>query len=67
MFFSTNLILCTIVGLLMTAVQVTADIVAFSGDLCDGGQGDNVPCDDKCNDFLGRHSFRVRRAQHSSL
>ncbi|EJD48696.1 hypothetical protein AURDEDRAFT_162151 [Auricularia subglabra TFB-10046 SS5] len=31
--------------------------IAWSGDHCDGDQGNSVPCDGSCHSFAGRHSF----------
>ncbi|KAF8960002.1 hypothetical protein BDZ97DRAFT_1642618, partial [Flammula alnicola] len=36
-----------------------ADIVAFSGNECDGDEGSNVACDNTCIGFPSRHSFLV--------
>ncbi|PPQ65715.1 hypothetical protein CVT26_000332 [Gymnopilus dilepis] len=41
------------------AAKANADIIAFSGNECDGAEGENVPCLDECIDFNTRHSFRV--------
>ncbi|PPQ93406.1 hypothetical protein CVT25_004723 [Psilocybe cyanescens] len=46
--------------ILVTLVSISkADIVAFSGNTCDGNGGSNVKCDGKCIGFSGRHSYRV--------
>ncbi|KAK7039848.1 hypothetical protein R3P38DRAFT_2515114 [Favolaschia claudopus] len=34
-------------------------IIGFSGDSCNGSQGDSVACNGACIDFSGRHSFEV--------
>ena len=36
-----------------------ADIIGFSGNECDGAEGDDVPCDGSCHSFSGRHSFEA--------
>jgi hypothetical protein len=36
-----------------------ADIIAWSGDHCDGGEGADVACDGRCNSFSERDSFSV--------
>ncbi|KAJ7912463.1 hypothetical protein B0H13DRAFT_1613554, partial [Mycena leptocephala] len=42
------------------AIQANAQqIIAFSGDTCNGGQGGEVPCDGTCFDFTGRHSYEI--------
>ena len=46
-------------ALAIALTGVNADILAFSGSECNGGEGENVPCDDSCVAFSNRHSFRV--------
>ena len=46
-------------ALAIAIAGVNADIVGFSGFGCSGDEGLNVPCDDSCHQFGGRHSFRV--------
>ncbi|KAF8882775.1 hypothetical protein CPB84DRAFT_1750838 [Gymnopilus junonius] len=46
-------------ALLGSKLPAKADIIAFTGDQCDGDEGENVPCSDECIDFNGRHSFEV--------
>lgn len=38
---------------------VTAGFTAWSGDACDGDQGEDVGCAGECGIFTDRHSFRV--------
>ncbi|KAF8192919.1 hypothetical protein BJ912DRAFT_249767 [Pholiota molesta] len=40
-------------------VLCRADIIAFSGTLCDGDAGSDVACDGSCHSFSTRHSFQV--------
>ncbi|GAW01878.1 hypothetical protein LENED_003498 [Lentinula edodes] len=39
--------------------KVFGDFIAWSGNACDGDEGLNVPCDNGCDGFEGRHSFEV--------
>ncbi|KAJ3847197.1 hypothetical protein EV368DRAFT_51588 [Lentinula lateritia] len=39
--------------------KVFADFIAWSGNACDGDEGLNIPCDNGCDGFEGRHSFEV--------
>ncbi|KAJ6558268.1 hypothetical protein B0H19DRAFT_946280, partial [Mycena capillaripes] len=48
-----------LVAAALCAVQVTADLVAWSGNACNGAEGVNIICDGTCFDFTGRHSFEV--------
>ncbi|KAJ6470953.1 hypothetical protein C8R45DRAFT_1014967 [Mycena sanguinolenta] len=48
-----------IAAVLFAATVVKGDFVAFSGETCDGDEGNNVPCDGSCHSFDGRHSFEV--------
>ncbi|KAJ6583349.1 hypothetical protein DFH09DRAFT_1360064 [Mycena vulgaris] len=41
------------------AVQATADIIAWSGNNCDGDEGGNAICGGECISFNTRHSFEV--------
>ncbi|KAJ7581604.1 hypothetical protein C8J56DRAFT_793202 [Mycena floridula] len=43
----------------LVALKVNGDLVAFSGDSCDGNEGNDAPCDGSCISFSGRHSFEV--------
>jgi hypothetical protein len=43
-----------------------ADIIAWGGDHCDGGEGADVACDGRCNDFSNRHSFSVSEVRCAS-
>ncbi|KAF9477197.1 hypothetical protein BDN70DRAFT_767270, partial [Pholiota conissans] len=45
--------------LLVFVAFATADIIAFSGNLCDGDAGSDVACDGSCHSFSNRHSFQV--------
>ncbi|EJD44450.1 hypothetical protein AURDEDRAFT_166540 [Auricularia subglabra TFB-10046 SS5] len=44
---------------LLAAVPAHA-FIAWSGNSCDGAQGNTVPCDASCRDFTGRHSFNAQ-------
>ncbi|EJD45116.1 hypothetical protein AURDEDRAFT_165657 [Auricularia subglabra TFB-10046 SS5] len=46
---------------LLTAVPTNA-FIAWSGDACNGDQGDTVSCDGTCFPFGGRHSFKAGTA-----
>ncbi|KAJ6470956.1 hypothetical protein C8R45DRAFT_836621 [Mycena sanguinolenta] len=48
-----------IAAVLVSAMAVKGDIIAWSGDACNGDEGNNVPCDGSCRSFDGRHSFEV--------
>ncbi|KAJ7926795.1 hypothetical protein B0H13DRAFT_1599380 [Mycena leptocephala] len=52
---------CTIslVAAVFFALKVTADIIAFNGNACDGTAGGNAPCDGRCVPFAGRHSYEI--------
>ncbi|KAJ7193257.1 hypothetical protein GGX14DRAFT_478894 [Mycena pura] len=44
----------------LLTIQVNAqDIIAWSGDDCNGSEGLEVACDGTCFDFTGRHSYEV--------
>ncbi|KAJ7124091.1 hypothetical protein C8R43DRAFT_958775 [Mycena crocata] len=45
--------------ILAQLLPAAADIIAWSGSSCDGGQGGDVACDGGCIGFQDRHSFRV--------
>ncbi|KAJ7200937.1 hypothetical protein B0H12DRAFT_1036565 [Mycena haematopus] len=46
-------------AVLFAVLTVKADIIAWSGNTCDGGEGANITCDGTCIAFDGRHSFEV--------
>ncbi|KAJ7586996.1 hypothetical protein C8J56DRAFT_787254 [Mycena floridula] len=48
-----------VVAAVLVALKVNADIIAWSGDSCNGDEGGNAPCDGSCIPFGGRHSFEV--------
>jgi hypothetical protein len=48
-----------VAAVVFSAIKVNADFIAWSGTNCDGSEGLNVPCDNTCFDFQGRHSFEV--------
>ena len=50
----------TLAGLFHLLAIGRADIIAFSGNTCDGDAGSNVACDGSCHSFSSRHSFQVR-------
>ncbi|KAJ7826257.1 hypothetical protein B0H13DRAFT_1657604 [Mycena leptocephala] len=53
----------SLLAAVVLAIQANAQqIIAFSGDTCNGGQGGEVPCDGTCFDFTGRHSYEVSSA-----
>ncbi|KAJ7926124.1 hypothetical protein B0H13DRAFT_1500537, partial [Mycena leptocephala] len=53
----------SLLAVIVLAIQTNAQqIIAFSGDSCNGGQGGEVPCDGTCFDFTGRHSYEVNGA-----
>ena len=52
---------------LLAVLSVNADLIAWSGNTCDGDQGNNVPCDGSCHQFGGRHSFEVSLKLQTSL
>ncbi|KAJ7683498.1 hypothetical protein B0H14DRAFT_2488175, partial [Mycena olivaceomarginata] len=45
----------------MPVATTNVVIRVFSGDQCDGDEGLNEPCDNRCNEFDGRHSLQVHR------
>ncbi|KAJ4472227.1 hypothetical protein J3R30DRAFT_1055860 [Lentinula aciculospora] len=47
------------VVLFSSLTNVAADIIAWSGNACDGDEGANVACDGSCHSFVNRHSFEV--------
>ncbi|KAF7359700.1 hypothetical protein MVEN_00694500 [Mycena venus] len=50
----------SLLAAVVLAIQANAQqIMAFSGNSCDGGQGGEVPCDGTCFDFTGRHSYKI--------
>ncbi|KAJ7926109.1 hypothetical protein B0H13DRAFT_1862618 [Mycena leptocephala] len=50
----------SLLAAVVLAIQANAQqIIAFSGDTCNGGQGGEVPCDGTCFDFTGRHSYEI--------
>ncbi|KAJ7581915.1 hypothetical protein C8J56DRAFT_958517 [Mycena floridula] len=48
-----------LVAVFFAALGVNADIIAWSGDACNGAEGLNVACNGGCIAFDGRHSFEV--------
>ncbi|KAJ7705278.1 hypothetical protein B0H17DRAFT_920093 [Mycena rosella] len=52
------------ITLYMRAVPSKADVIAWSGDSCNGAEGGDVPCDGTCFDFTNRHSLEVARGGH---
>jgi hypothetical protein len=50
----------SLVAAVFFALKVTADIIAFNDNACEGTAGGNAPCDGSCVPFPGRHSFEVR-------
>ncbi|KAK6981554.1 hypothetical protein R3P38DRAFT_3293664 [Favolaschia claudopus] len=48
---------------LITAVLAlnaqAANLIAFSGETCDGAEGKEVGCNGECISFSGRHSFTI--------
>ncbi|KAK7014421.1 hypothetical protein R3P38DRAFT_2638782 [Favolaschia claudopus] len=54
-----NLATNFIAAALVVAGIVHGDIIAWSGDSCNGAEGGNVACDATCIGFEGRHSFEV--------
>ncbi|KAJ7246132.1 hypothetical protein B0H12DRAFT_1126913 [Mycena haematopus] len=48
-----------IAAVLIAAMAVKGDIIAWSGDSCNGDEGGNEACDGTCIAFDGRHSFEV--------
>ncbi|KAJ7595265.1 hypothetical protein C8J56DRAFT_883484 [Mycena floridula] len=48
------------VAVFVAALNVNGDIIAWSGDACNGAEGANVACNGGCISFDGRHSFEAR-------
>ena len=49
-----------LVAAALFALNVAAqDVIAWSGDSCNGDEGADVPCSGECISFDGRHSFEV--------
>ncbi|KAJ7195739.1 hypothetical protein B0H12DRAFT_1298380 [Mycena haematopus] len=48
-----------IAAVLFVTLTVKGDIIAWSGDSCNGDEGSNVACNGACIAFDGRHSFEV--------
>ncbi|KAJ7263127.1 hypothetical protein B0H12DRAFT_1230978 [Mycena haematopus] len=49
-----------VAAVLLAALTVKGDIIAWSGNSCNGDEGANVACNGACIAFDGRHSFEVR-------
>ncbi|KAF9062853.1 hypothetical protein BDP27DRAFT_1233022 [Rhodocollybia butyracea] len=45
--------------LYMITNSAAQNLVAWSGNACDGDEGDSVPCDGSCHQFGGRHSYEA--------
>ncbi|KAJ7511166.1 hypothetical protein B0H11DRAFT_1845022 [Mycena galericulata] len=59
--------LSLLVAVLLT-IQVNAqNFIAWSGSVCDGDEGLEVPCTGGCGNFQNRHSFEVLNAEGSVL
>ncbi|EJD44459.1 hypothetical protein AURDEDRAFT_166548 [Auricularia subglabra TFB-10046 SS5] len=52
------------VALAIAAALPANAFIAWSGDACNGAQGNNVPCDGSCHAFGGRHSFVAGDGNH---
>ncbi|KAF7328745.1 hypothetical protein MVEN_02503200 [Mycena venus] len=46
-------------ALTIFSMRVNAQFTAFSGNECTGDVGADVPCNNVCDDFSGRQSFRI--------
>ncbi|KAJ7084200.1 hypothetical protein C8R44DRAFT_651559, partial [Mycena epipterygia] len=49
----------TLVAVLLAIQAKAQDIIAWSGNTCNGAEGLEVSCDGTCFDFNGRHSYEV--------
>ncbi|KAF8192277.1 hypothetical protein K438DRAFT_1590247 [Mycena galopus ATCC 62051] len=49
----------TLLAAALFAVQVSANLIAWDGNACDGDEGGTAGCTGACIPLTGRHSFEV--------